>query len=251
MTDCPTLTQTTSCNNKLPVKWRTTTTDPRGSIPKGATAFSSSSSTIPIASWRTSPSMWTLSQYLRQGSPGVQRRIMNHFRLCQRATSHHHHHHRQKQRILAMFMQMQTLLRSITDLSSSFSSKTRGSRRHAATLITSIEEDIQIYSNGESSDVPASEFLGGRSAREDAGLVAQVSGHGDVSCWSDHTNPSLLAMFYHAERLASVVELLEETDPFLRRCSNSGVRNAPRNLKDQWRCHVHEREENTSSAFSV
>ena len=32
VTDCPTLTQTTSCNNKLPVKWRTTTTDPRGSI---------------------------------------------------------------------------------------------------------------------------------------------------------------------------------------------------------------------------
>ena len=45
VTDCSTLTQTMSCNYRIPVNWRMTTTDSRGLIAEGATAFSSSNST--------------------------------------------------------------------------------------------------------------------------------------------------------------------------------------------------------------
>ena len=54
-----TLTQTLSCNCRLPVKSRMATTASRGSVAKGTTAFSSSSSTMPAA-WRTSPSKYVV-----------------------------------------------------------------------------------------------------------------------------------------------------------------------------------------------
>ena len=84
--------------------------------------------------------------------------------------------------------------------------------------------------------------------RGNAGRLGCAGQRGDVSRWSDHTNPFLLATFSHEERLALEVEVLSRPDSLA--LFEQRVRNAPQNMKSQWRCCGREREEtHTSYAF--
>ena len=191
----PNFDQTTSCKNRLPVKWRMTTTDLHGSIPTGATAFSSSNSTIPIASWRTPHAKYVEVEPIsppRQFLCAEDHVSVSTVSECDESSEtgdtcdvHADAHPAEIDRLLVIrfFFQDSRFEATCGNID----------HQHRGRLSDLLERRIsRMYQ-------PVSFWAAGPFGRMLAWL-RKSEGHGDVSCWSDHTNPSLLAMFYHAER---------------------------------------------------